>query len=381
MKRIDRTVLNDTVGEFSGPPVVCVHRTNACHSRESGNPSIVLDARFWVTLTIVLLMTLSLLISSCTSKDSATSEPPAPTAPPAPPPTAPPANPTLGDAWTRPADGMTMLYVPAGQFQMGSDDAQLEEAVRLCEAYGGCGAGLFVHEQPPHSVTLDGFWIDQTEVSNAQFAAFLNQRGHQTEGGVPWLELADERCLIEEVDGQFQPKPGYAEHPVLKLSWHGAAAYCQWAGARLPTEAEWEYAARGEAGSVYPWGDQFDPARLNFCDANCDYDWSQAERDDGYERTAPVGSFPAGASWCGALDLAGNVWEWTGDWYDAEYYEQSPEQNPSGPEGGEARVLRGGAWFDAALFMRGAYRAWDEPDNRSTVTGFRCVKSGGEVGP
>ena len=132
---------------------------------------------------------------------------------------------------TREADGMTMVYVPSGTFQMGSDEGDSDE-------------------QPVHAVTLDSFWIDQTEGPNAQYAMVLNNRGNQTEDGVTWLDVKDENCLVEQSEGEFQPKSNYADHPVIEVSWYGAAAYCEWTGGRLPTEAEWEYAARGEQSFV-----------------------------------------------------------------------------------------------------------------------------------
>jgi hypothetical protein len=124
-----------------------------------------------------------------------------------------------GSTTTREADGMVMVYVLGGEFLMGSEDGDSDE-------------------QPVHNVTVDDFWIDRTEVSNAQFAAFLNKQNNRKEGGVKWLDLEDEDCLTEQVEGRYRPKSGYADHPVIKVSWYGARAYCQWVGARLPTEAE-----------------------------------------------------------------------------------------------------------------------------------------------
>jgi formylglycine-generating enzyme required for sulfatase activity len=250
-----------------------------------------------------------------------------------------------------------MVYVPGGTFQMGSKSGESDE-------------------QPVHDATLDAFWIDRTEVTNEQFAAFLNDRGNRTEGGVTWLDIEDEDCLIEQGGGEFQPKSGYADHPVIEVSWYGAAAYCEWAGARLPTEAEWEYAARGEPGYVYPWGNEFECSRGNFDDetARDDIVVPGGEGCDGYERTAPVGSFPSGASWCEALDLAGNVWEWVADWYDSDYYERSPADNPLGSEERDAKVLRGGAWDCPPDKVRGANRYRGRPGYAGDITGFRCAR-------
>jgi formylglycine-generating enzyme required for sulfatase activity len=272
---------------------------------------------------------------------------------------------------------MVMVYVPAGEFQMGSSDEEVDAAVALCSKYGGdCKREWFDIEQPAHAVALDGFWIDRTEVTNGQFAAFLNEEGNEEEGGMTWLELEDEDCLIEWVGGEFRPKSGYGDHPVSEVSWYGAAAYCRWAEARLPTEAQWEYAARGPEGRMFPWGDEVDGTRLNYCDANCEVGFEDESFDDGYARTAPVGSYPEGASWCGALDMAGNVWEMAADWYGE--YSSGQQENPAGPSGGEYRVLRGGSWFNNWNPARAAYRYYIPPFRPTGAAGFRCAVSPGE---
>ena len=290
-----------------------------------------------------------------------------------------PTGPSLGDTRTRPADGMVMVYVPAGEFTMGSTDDEVEDALTLCNEYSDdCKRRWFDDEQPAHAVALDGFWIDKTEVTNAQFAAFLNEEGNQREEGVTWLELEDEACLIERVGGEFRPKSGYGDHPVIEITWYGAVAYCRWAGGRLPTEAQWEYAARGPEGRLFPWGDEVDGTRLNYCDANCESDAADEAFDDGYARTAPVGSYPDGASWVGALDLAGNVREWVADWQGG--YSSERQENPTGPPKGDYRWLRGGGWSDDWIHVRAAERG---PALLPTYTsiyyfGFRCVGSPGE---
>ena len=144
---------------------------------------------------------------------------------------------------------------------------------------------------------LDSFWLDQYEVTNSQFVLFLNEEGNQEEGGVTWLEDDSSAALIEEVDGIFQSKAGFEAHPVIEVSWYAANAYCQWIGGRLPTEGEWEYAARGSEGRVFPWGNEFDGTQLNYCDSNCEFeDWKDEAVDDGYARTAPVASYDS-LSW------------------------------------------------------------------------------------
>jgi formylglycine-generating enzyme required for sulfatase activity len=274
----------------------------------------------------------------------------------------PPSDPKLGDTWIRPADNAVMILAPAGSFAMGTGTASRADG--------------YWEELPQHPVTLDGFWMDKFEVTNAQFADFLQARGNQEEGGVTWLEIDSEFALIEQVGDVFQPKEGYADHPVIDVSWYGAQAFCQWVGGRLPTEAEWEYAARGPENLIYPWGNEYDCTRGNF------HDWTEpidpeflipGERGcDGFDFTSPVGTFPSGASWCGALDMAGNVYEWVADW-GVSFYPSGPQLNPTGPAKGTEKVVRGGSWNNHHLSVRTAFRGDYRPFIRSYYIGFRCV--------
>ena len=251
----------------------------------------------------------------------------------------------------RDIDKMEMVNVPSGTFMMGSTDAQLDIAMLECRTMfgeAGCQRQQYNHEQPVHSVMLSEFHIDKTEVTNSQFCKFLNTEGNREENGIYWFEPgAGHRKIIygyiNEVNGVFIPEEGFENHPVIEVSWYGAAAYCRWAGGRLPTEAEWEYAARGHESSVYPWGDEFNGRYVNYRDSSFTFDnlGKDTSCNDGSPRWAAAGSYQAGASWCGALDMAGNVHEWVADWWSASYYASCPAANPCGPDSGDFKVARG----------------------------------------
>lgn len=246
----------------------------------------------------------------------------------------------LGDTSLRPADGMPMVYVPGGEFKMGRPWSLADRK---------------------HAVELDSYWIDQTEVTNAHYRRCVEAGACRAPTACSWGEPT-----YDDV--------AKADHPALCVAWHEARAYCAWAGGRVPTEAEWEYAARGPDSAIYPWGDEFDGTKLNSCDANCPHeDHSVKDYDDGYARTAPVGTYPEGASWCGALDLAGNVWEWVADWHGS--YPLTRQTNPAGPESGSERLIRGGSWFEnnEYRFLRADNRHPFEPRATHDVIGFRCV--------
>jgi formylglycine-generating enzyme required for sulfatase activity len=230
------------------------------------------------------------------------------------------------------SDGMTSVYVPAGEFLMGAAD----------------DGDAAPDEKPQHSVFLDAFWIDRTEVTNTQY-----QRCVLTDGCSPPLRA----------DSQEQPvyygNPRFAAYPMIYVTWAQARVYCQWAGRRLPTEAEWEKGARGTDGRIYPWGNETPDA-------------SRLDLDSPLLDTQAVGLATAGASPYGALDMAGNVWEWVGDWYQADYYAVSPSGSPLGPEAGTERVLRGGA-YTTRLAVRASDRYSFNPGTARNNIGFRCV--------
>jgi formylglycine-generating enzyme required for sulfatase activity/tRNA A-37 threonylcarbamoyl transferase component Bud32 len=236
---------------------------------------------------------------------------------------------SAGDTWTRPADGMVMVYVPGGEFEMGSTEGD-------------------ENEQPVHIVALDGFWIDQTEVTNAQYQSCVDAGG---------CEPPSERR--SPTRPEYYGNSVYDDYPVIQASWYQARTYCESVGARLPTEAEWEYAARGSDSLVYPWGDSPPSDAL----ANCCYNVGDTTR---------VGSYPDGTGWCGALDMAGNVWEWVADWYGE--YPSERQVSPAGPSSGKLRVLRGGSWGYGQDFARCAYRHSDHPDDFGGHVGFRCAR-------
>ena len=235
----------------------------------------------------------------------------------------------IGSIMVSPIDGMTLMYVPAGNFLMGSPD----------------GVGYDV-EHPQHTVYLDAYWIDQTEVTNAMFEKCV----------------AAGACTPPSQDssytrGSYFGNSTYADFPVIYVDWYQADTYCRWAGRQLPTEAQWEKAARGTDGSTYPWGNQA-PS-----DSLANYD------DQIIGDTTAVGSFPAGASPYGVLDMAGNVWEWVSDWNDGSFYSSSPTSNPTGPALGNSRLLRGGSYEGAG---RSAFRYWVNPGVSVQIFGFRC---------
>jgi eukaryotic-like serine/threonine-protein kinase len=242
----------------------------------------------------------------------------------------------IGSTWTRPADGMVMVYVPEGKFLMGSTDSDLM-------AHPG--------EKPQHSVSLDAYWIDQTDVTNAMYAVCVKAGACQP----PTQSRSN-------THNSYYNNPQYDNYPVVNINWMDANAYCTWAGARLPTEAEWEKAARGTDGRIYPWGNQSpDKSLLN-------YNGSVGDN-------TAVGNYPSGASPYGVLDMGGNVWQWVKDWYDANYYASSPSSNPQGPSSGTYRVLRGGSWSLPADGVRSAIRNRSTPTDDDLNVGFRCSRS------
>jgi formylglycine-generating enzyme required for sulfatase activity len=249
--------------------------------------------------------------------DTAVPLPPTPTTEPTPTP-----GPT-GEA-TEPAIPLTdLITISAGDFIMGSDTGDNDE-------------------KPRHTVNLPAFQIEKLEVTIAQYQVFVLATGHKMPPN--WAN--------------GNSPEGKANHPVVFVSWEDARAYCEWAGRRLPTEAEWEKAARGADGRVYPWGNDWDPKKAN-------------AKESGIRGTTAVGSFPDGASPYGVLDMAGNVWEWVADFYQA--YPGNKFQSPYFGE--KFRVDRGGGWFSEKELLRGSNRSGSGVDLRNDDVGFRCAQN------
>jgi len=257
--------------------------------------------------------------------------------------------------WVR--DSSILVGIPAGRFIMGTDDKD------------------YAYQGPRHSPELSAYFIDKYEVTNRQYERFCATTGRN-----------------RPPDPGFRGLPnyfsGYPGHPVANVAWVDAQAYAVWAGKSLPTEAQWEKAARGTRGQHYPWGSRDPSQRLvgNLADEafmrESHGPWLDTLHgyDDGYPWTAPVGSFPDGASPYGVLDMAGNVWEWVADWYDGEYYRESPTKDPQGPATGTRRVVRGGSWdSDARGLYAGHSRFFGWTVTEFDCRGFRCALTGEQL--
>jgi formylglycine-generating enzyme required for sulfatase activity len=256
--------------------------------------------------------------------------------------------------------GVVQVWVKPGSFTMGSDDAAIA-TLRAGNPPKWVDRELN-DEMPAHRVTLSrGYWIDRDEVTNAAFHLFVQQdgyrsRAHWSNAGWAWLTKQDLGALPSPCEGTGP------ELPRRCVTWYEAEAYAHWRGGRLPTEAEWEYAARGPESRVYPWGNEFDAARCNVVDS---------------KGAVAVGGYPQGASWAGARDMAGNAMEWVADW--RAPHAAGDVTDPRGPSEGKIKVEKGGWWGAPALTARSAYRHYeDPPEYGDKHIGFRVVSDGNE---
>jgi eukaryotic-like serine/threonine-protein kinase len=289
---------------------------------------------------IKLFLLVALFLTSCappltpTPTQTLTPEPPtsAPTLTPEPPTFTPTPTPGIGSTWTSPKDGMVMVYIPEGNFQMGSNHA---------------------NEKPVHTVYLDAFWIDQTVVTNAMYSKCV----------------ASNACEPPAGGGSSDDHPSYYgnsqfdNYPVVDVTWDMAGTYCKWAGRQLPTEAQWEKAARGTDGRIYPWGNIAPNASLYYVN----YDRKIGD-------TTEVGIYPKAASVYGMLDAVGNVFQWVADWYSETYFRSSPASNPLGPDSGQYRVVRSSQGGSGTTGARVTNRTWFSMQPW-TIIGFRCARS------
>jgi formylglycine-generating enzyme required for sulfatase activity len=293
----------------------------------------------------------------------------------------PPANAQPGDVWVDPKSGMEMVYVPSGEFTLGVTDAEVARGLKEQPTWA---LPRFNAEQPRCRVKLPGYWIGRTEVTNAQYLRFVRATGRSSP--LHW--------------GGDSVPAGLESFPVVNVSWNDARAYCEWAGHRLPTELEWEKAARGCDGRLFPWGNEWDVKRCRnfelviggrYYDTSRGAAWeffgrTQARKqwfeshDSVREGPAPVGTYPAGASPYGCFDMAGNVSEWCSDWYDEKTYNRYARGDLTPPASGQYRVLRGASWrwqlpADFLCSRRDSFSP-DFPYDNSI--GFRCARRPGE---
>lgn len=290
-----------------------------------------------------------------------------------------------GETWLNPIDNAIYVFVSPGRFFMGSSDAQIEVALELCnQHWDDCREDWVKHERGQAELNLSGFWISRTEVTNSQFQKFIDAQGYTTRDywsadGWAWLQSEG----VTEPKFWHDSKYNKDTYPVVGISWFEAEAYAQWVSSetnstfRLPTEAEWEKAARGTQGNIFPWGNTWEGTQVNYCDEMCnlpDATWRDINFNDEYARTAPVDEFLSGRSPYGALNMAGNVWEWTNS-----LFRRYPYRSDDGREimdMSSLRATRGGGWGDIAYWTRTTFRGMNggtAPNVRSEFLGFRIV--------
>ncbi len=241
-----------------------------------------------------------------------------------------------------------MIFIPEGSFTMGFKIDNNKE-------WGD------MDEEPVHRVTLSSYWIDKYEVTSSNFSTFLNKNKNEAHR---FIEITP-AVTIELENNLYRPRKGLENYPVNRVSWFGADAYCSWKGKRLPTEAEWEKAARGTDQRIFPWGNEFpDNSRVTY---------RRKFNEQGFQVMEPVDGMKHGVSPYGVHHMAGNVWEWVSDWFDATVYQDENRKDPQGPESGTSKVLRGGNWYYKAYYMRTTYRFNEKPEIFKVWQGFRCA--------
>ncbi len=250
-----------------------------------------------------------------------------------------------------PKDGADMVWVPAGAFLMGVSDAAILDMLNERTDYE---LVMFSDERPQHSVTLDGYWIYKYHVTAGQFRKF---------------------CLASKRNMPLQPDWSTDKMPVVNVTWKDASDYAQWAEAVLPTEAQWEKAARGTDGRRFPWGDSWNVNKCNNHGTQNPLAYGINPADGKkYHQCTPVGSYLTGASPYGVMDMAGNAWQWCRDWYSEDYYTHSARTNPQGPATGDMHIMRGGSWGSTSKSVRTTVRLAQAPDDTMhDCGGFRCV--------
>ncbi|MED5580315.1 MAG: formylglycine-generating enzyme family protein [Nitrospinota bacterium] len=255
------------------------------------------------------------------------------------------------------SDGSFLVFIPSGSFVIGSNNGDGDE-------------------RPKRQIYVNSFWIDQHELSVGKFARFVIQTRHQTTAerkGWSWVwdsSLKKGKGWWRKEKGVNWKKPQgissdwkkMPDQPVSHVTWFDADSYCKWAGRELPTEAQWERAARGDEERMFPWGNERNAKNANLKGTK-----------DGFDGVSPVGSFPQGASVFGVLDMSGNVWEWVSDWYASTHYQKMKLKNPSGPLKGKKKVIRGASWGSKLLWSRVSNRYSRNRNYRNNKIGFRCV--------
>jgi formylglycine-generating enzyme required for sulfatase activity len=267
----------------------------------------------------------------------------------------------MSETWTNEKDGSLMRLIPAAEFIMGSTIEQTEAAKRLDK--DGPQFPL-LHETPQFRAKIDNFYLSVFAATNEQFARFLSETRPSVEQLQHWISWLDRIIVAPNESERYRALPEFKTHPVINVTWFGAEAYCNWAGLRLPTEVEWEKAARGNDGRIFPWGNEWDPDRLCW--------WGS---HDEKETTSPVDAFPQGCSPYGIFQMAGNVEEWCADWYQRDVYKRYATGNRATPRAGMGRVLRGGNCLRKnKLEFRCAMRRANTPSFANILyTGIRCA--------